>query len=124
MLAILHKVALATHKQACTYLLCVSVSQYLNMEPIDPDTTLLYLLPYSYYMNGYIWVCKMRRCSSLFRFSIEKVISYAHIFFLPFAMESVITTDHYDLTVVHQIPFPSVRTYCDNFRKFCRGTSV
>ena len=73
------------------------------MEPIGPDMTLLYLLPYSYYINGYMGVCKMRRCSSLFRFSIERVSADALIFFLPFEMESVSTTDHYDLTVVHQI---------------------
>jgi len=48
----------------------------------------------------------MQRCSSLFGFSIESVSAYALIFFLPFAMESVNTTDHYDLTVVHQISIP------------------
>jgi len=48
----------------------------------------------------------MQRCSSLFRFSIEMVSAYALIFFLPFAMESVSTTDHYDLNVVHQISIP------------------
>jgi len=76
------------------------------VEPIGPDTTLLYLLPYSYYINGYMGVFKMRRCSSLFRFSIERVSAYALFFFLPFEMESVSTTDHYDLTVVHQISIP------------------
>jgi len=48
----------------------------------------------------------MLSCSSRIGFSIEKVSAYALIFFLPFAMESVITTDHYDLTVVHQISIP------------------
>ena len=72
MLAILHKVALTTH----TYLLCVSVSQYLNVEPIGPDMTLLYLIPHSYYKNGCMGLCKMQRCSSLFRFSIERVSAY------------------------------------------------
>jgi len=61
MLAILHKVALTTH----TYLPCVSVSQYLNVEPIGPDTTLLYLIPRSYYKNGYMGVCKMQRCGGV-----------------------------------------------------------
>ena len=41
-------------------MLCVSVSQYLKVEPIGPDTTLLYLLPYSYYINVYMGVFKMR----------------------------------------------------------------
>ena len=84
-------------------MLCVSVSQYLKVEPIGPDTTLLYLLPYSYYMNGYIGVLKMQMCSSLFRFSIERVSAYALI---SFEMESVSTTDHCDMTVVHQISIP------------------
>ena len=35
-------------------------------------------------------------------------------------MESVKTTDHYDLTVVYQISIPLGRTYRDNARKFCR----
>ena len=102
MLAILHKVALTTH----TYLLCVSVSQYLNVEPIGPDMTLLYLIPHSYYKNGCMGLCKMQRCSSLFRFSIERVNAYALIFFLPFEIKSVSTNDHYDLTVAHQISIP------------------
>ena len=45
----------------------------------------------------------MRRCSSLFRFSIERVSAYALI---SFEMESVSTTDHCDMTVVHQISIP------------------
>jgi len=51
-------------------------------------------------------VCKMWRCSSLFRVSVEMVSAYALILFLPLAMESVSTTDHYDLNVVHQISIP------------------
>jgi len=102
-LAILHKVALATHKHALIWCVC-----HLNVEPIGPDTILLYLLSYSYYMNCYMGVCKMLRCSSLFRFSIEWVSAYPLIFFLPTEIESVSTTstDHYDLTVVHQISVP------------------
>ena len=48
----------------------------------------------------------MRSCSSRIRFSIENVSAYVLIFFLPFEMESVSTTDHSDLTVVHQISIP------------------
>ena len=48
----------------------------------------------------------MRRCSFLFRFSVERVSAYALIFFYPFEMESVSTNDHSDLTVVHQIFIP------------------
>ena len=47
------------------------------MEPTGPDTTLLYLIPHSYYKYGYMGVCKMQRCSSLFRFSIERVTEIA-----------------------------------------------
>ena len=60
--------------------------------------------------------------------SIEWVSAYPLIFFLPIEIESVSTTstDHYDLTVVHQISVPLIRsrTYRDNARKFSRGTSV
>jgi len=95
--------ALATHKHAHIWYVC-----HLNVEPIGPDTILLYLLSYSYYMNCYMGVCKMLRCFSLFRFSIEWVSAYPLIFFLPIEIESVSTTstDHYDLTVVHQISVP------------------
>jgi len=114
-LAILHKVALPTH----TYLLCVSVSQYLNVQPIGPDTTLLYLLPYSYYINDYTGVFKMRRCSSLFRFSIERVSAYALI---SFEMESVNTADHCDLTSksnFHSLKSEHIVTMPGSFVEVC-----
>jgi len=44
-----------------------------------------------------------------FQASIEKVSACSLIFFLPFAMESVRTTDHNDLTVVHK-NFHSIRS--------------
>ena len=61
----------------------------------------------------------MRRCSSLSRFSIERVSAYALIFFLLLATESLNTTDHYDLTIVHQISILLGQNIsCDNARKF------
>jgi len=48
----------------------------------------------------------MWRCSSL-------------IFFLPLAVESVNTTGHYDLTIVHQISILLGQNIsCDSARKF------
>jgi len=59
-------------------------------------------------IHAYMVVCKMRRCSSVCVFNWEGQCICSH--YLPFAMESVSTTDHYDLTVVHQNNFHSLRS--------------
>ena len=64
----------------------------------------------------------MRRCSSLFRFSIES--AYALISFLPFEMESVSIGDHCDLIVVHQISIALGQNISRQCQEVLLGMSV
>ena len=85
----------------------------------------------------YVWLsvqrwsqwCSQNLCSPFLRavrlhIFVESVSAHAFLFFLPYTMECVSMTKHYDFTIVHQVFIPLGQNICDNPGNVCRGASV